>query len=81
MARSRLRGGFATGGSWSREQTVAGNTRGGGLYSPLSQGRMKLRSYLRTQPLSSRMRSASMNSFDYAEPFQYSVPATSPLSQ
>src|SRR6516164_11574271 len=41
------------------------------LYSSISRGRMKLRSYLRTQPLSSRMRSASMNSWSTPKRLRY----------
>ena len=38
---------------------------------PQSKGRMKVRSYLMTQPLSSRMRSASMNSLSTPKRLRY----------
>ena len=50
----------ANGGSHAR--SAAGSGVGAGCYSPSSKGRMNMRSYLRTQPLSSLMRSASINS-------------------
>ena len=41
------------------------------FYSLLSKGRMKLRTYLRTQPLSSRIRSALMNSLSTPKRLRY----------